>query len=182
VLGELQTFSNAYRHRDEPIDVADQLHQNAVHASPDTSIVVRASKLSACAIHADPERFNSTIRKLIDNAMLSIAERRLREPNLRGEIVLQSWQRGSRTVIAVDDNGVGICARARERLFDPFFTTRANGFGLGLALVKQFANHYGGSVRAVNKKTGCRIELVLPSSVATQVTAVSKANYDTAPH
>ncbi len=163
-LGELQTFGNAYQHQDDLLDVAKQLIANAHTDLSDTRIVVRAPAAERCRIYVDAERFNATIAQLLDNALLAVEARRKREPGLRGDIVLHTWQRGERVVIAVDDNGTGVSARARERLFDPFFTTRADRFGLGLALIKQFAEHYGGSVRAVNKKVGCRIELILPSA------------------
>jgi len=48
--------------------------------------------------------------------------------------------------IEIADDGDGIPAEARPRLFTPFFTTRATGTGLGLALVKRIAGAHGGTV------------------------------------
>lgn len=56
--------------------------------------------------------------------------------------------------IRVRDNGPGIRDDALDRLFDPFFTTRAGGTGLGLAVVAMTASHHGGEVLARNRDGG----------------------------
>jgi two-component system sensor histidine kinase FlrB len=56
--------------------------------------------------------------------------------------------------IRVRDNGPGIAPDVLPRLFDPFFTTRARGTGLGLAVVAMTVSHHGGEVRARNRVDG----------------------------
>jgi signal transduction histidine kinase len=51
-------------------------------------------------------------------------------------------------VLEVRDEGLGLSARATEKLFQPFFTTKATGTGLGLAVVKRIVDSHGGEVRA----------------------------------
>ncbi|GAB5413232.1 MAG: sensor histidine kinase FleS [Congregibacter sp.] len=56
--------------------------------------------------------------------------------------------------IRVSDDGPGISADVLPRLFDPFFTTRSGGTGLGLAVVAMTASNHGGQVRAQNRREG----------------------------
>ena len=56
--------------------------------------------------------------------------------------------------IRVQDTGPGIPEDILPRLFDPFFTTRAQGTGLGLAVVAMTAASHGGEVRAQNRPGG----------------------------
>jgi len=67
------------------------------------------------------------------------------------------------SVIAVEDNGPGIDPAARERVFQPFFTTKRNGTGLGLALVQKIIVFHNGRIRVgASPLGGARIEVSLP--------------------
>ena len=70
--------------------------------------------------------------------------------------------------ISVLDNGEGIPASALTKLFRPFFTTKANGTGLGLAVVQNIIVQHGGQVEARNRAEGGAafiVTLPLPRSV-----------------
>jgi PAS domain S-box-containing protein len=71
---------------------------------------------------------------------------------IRGEAVRQNENGFQR--ITVFDNGAGIPADVREKLFRPFFTTKSNGTGLGLAVVQKIIVQHGGQVRARNRTEG----------------------------
>lgn len=57
-------------------------------------------------------------------------------------------------MLSVTDNGPGVPAELMDRIFNPFFTTKDRGMGLGLAIVHQIAESLGGSVQAVNRPEG----------------------------
>jgi signal transduction histidine kinase len=57
-------------------------------------------------------------------------------------------------VIAVSDNGPGIAMDQREKVFVPFFTTKRQGSGVGLTLVRQIASVHGGSVTITETSGG----------------------------
>jgi hypothetical protein len=54
--------------------------------------------------------------------------------------------------ISVSDNGVGITEENKERVFEPKFTTKSSGMGLGLAMVKNLVETYGGSISFTSKR------------------------------
>ena len=81
---------------------------------------------------------------------------------LRGEVV-QSEEDGWQRVI-VTDNGPGITTAAMPKLFRPFFTTKSNGTGLGLAVVQKIIVQHGGHIEVRNcAKGGAEFIVTLPT-------------------
>jgi PAS domain S-box-containing protein len=92
---------------------------------------------------------------------------------VRGEIV-RGEDTGSQQIM-VFDNGPGIAADALSKLFRPFFTTKANGTGLGLAVVQKIIVQHGGQVEARNRPEGGAafiVTLPLPRRVPEAVESV----------
>jgi two-component system sensor histidine kinase HydH len=82
-----------------------------------------------------------------------------------GEISLSALEEPRHVRIAVSDNGVGMTEEEREQMFDPFFTTRNAGTGLGLAVSHQFVEQLNGAfeVKTVPGK-GTSVTIVLPKT------------------
>jgi signal transduction histidine kinase len=70
---------------------------------------------------------------------------------------IRGWAR-----IAVTDQGPGIPPQAADRIFQPFFTTKATGTGLGLAVVKRIAEAQSGEVLVDSSAEGTTFTLRLP--------------------
>jgi signal transduction histidine kinase len=64
----------------------------------------------------------------------------------KGWVILRTRKDGDRVVIEVEDSGVGIASEVLPRLFDPFFSTKDGGNGLGLALTQSIVRDHGGDV------------------------------------
>ena len=112
------------------------------------------------AVQAEPVALQQIIHNLLMNALQALeqvapAQRRLRL-QLRRE-------RDSQVLLAVRGHGHGVPTEARARLFEPFYSTRAGGLGLGLPLCESLAQALGGSlVLAAADGPGAQFELRLP--------------------
>ena len=88
----------------------------------------------------------------------------LDDPDLtnRRVIVRVVAQEPNRTAIQVLDNGIGVPKIIRDKIFEPFVTTRANGRGLGLAIAGDVIRWHRGSVSCRPRKSGTCMEITLP--------------------
>jgi len=85
------------------------------------------------------------------------------EAGREGEIVLRVSTAGEFGVVDIRDQGPGVADELRERIFAPFFTTRAAGSGIGLALSREKAKLLGGDVTlAQSDPQGSVFRLTLP--------------------
>jgi signal transduction histidine kinase len=106
---------------------------------------------------ASVEGDEGLLRQALLNLARNAAEACAGEPNggkvlLRGEI--NSGDERGLQRISVFDNGPGIPEDTLPKLFRPFFTTKANGTGLGLAVVQKIILQHGGNVEARNRAEG----------------------------
>ena len=92
---------------------------------------------------ADPVQMQQVFVNLVKNACEAMSE-------LEGErrIELRTRAGGPRVRFEVQDNGPGLSADVRARLFQPFVTTKPDGMGLGLAICQSIVEAHGGSLRA----------------------------------
>ncbi len=106
------------------------------------------------------------LRMVLTNLLLNAAQAVLSNGG-SGEISVWFGLEGRELCLIVEDDGPGLSAEALARAFEPLFTTRSKGIGLGLALCRRIAERHGGSVRAANREEGgARFELRLPGVLA----------------
>ncbi len=95
---------------------------------------------------ADPDLLTRAFSNIIKNAVES--------NDFKGEVVIRTHISASRWVAEITDQGRGIPEEYVEKLFEPFFTTRTKGTGLGLAFVSQVIAAHSGDVTAENTDIG----------------------------
>jgi signal transduction histidine kinase len=81
-----------------------------------------------------------------------------------GRIKVEAWLLNGQALIAVGDGGSGVAPEIKQRIWEPFFTTKQRGTGLGLAIVRKRMEEAGGSARLAVTPTGegARFELLVP--------------------
>ncbi len=108
-------------------------------------------------VRADREQITQVIVNLLQNA----CDAARAHPEPRVELRVEADARSAR--LHVDDNGPGLPAGARERVFEPYYTTKPHGTGLGLAIVRRIAlDHEGGVEVGESPLGGARFTLRLP--------------------
>jgi two-component system sensor histidine kinase HydH len=110
-------------------------------------------------VTADPVRLTQALMNLVINAVQAVGT------NGRVEVSAAKSATGDALILQVRDNGPGIPADKLDEIFDPYFTTKPEGIGLGLWIARQIAVAHGGTLRTENAPTGGAIfTLLLPLS------------------
>ncbi|MEM7694415.1 MAG: PAS domain-containing sensor histidine kinase [Pseudomonadota bacterium] len=119
--------------------------------------------------HFDQRLVTQALSNLVKNAAEAIEQTTADERGGPGRIFVRVHQNeAGETLVDIIDNGIGFPEEGRERLLEPYMTTRAKGTGLGLAIVKKIAEEQGGRIElmdasAVSDNTrGACIRFVLP--------------------
>jgi signal transduction histidine kinase len=130
---------------------------------------------------ADAEMIRATVLNLLINAAQAM--------NGHGRIDVTLGRSGNTSVIVVRDYGPGIPADLRDRVLEPFFTTKARGGGLGLPIARRTAELHGGTLTIESPAgEGTAVTLRLPLRPAVTTTDAPDAavptrtsRFDTAP-
>ena len=100
---------------------------------------------------------------LIKQALLNIFSNSLNATESGGKMRVSTAIRSDRLTISVKDTGEGISKENVAKLFEPFFTTRPGGVGLGLAIVQQIISSHGGKIKVKSRQGGgTAFHIVLP--------------------
>ncbi len=140
----------------EPGRLMDAIIGLAGHSAQQKGITIRKDVPPAApAFECDPEQMKQVILNLAINAVQAMTA--------PGEVVLSARRSDSSVVISVRDQGPGINDADLDKIFNPFFTTKEAGTGLGLSVVHQIVTQHGGVVKAErNPDRGMTFSLVLP--------------------
>jgi signal transduction histidine kinase len=100
----------------------------------------------------DPEMIERVLINLITNSIQAMPE--------GGDVKISASQRGEMAMIRIEDTGTGIPEEAMPKLFQPLFTTKAKGVGLGLAACRRLVEAHGGKI-AIRSEVGVGTEVTL---------------------
>lgn len=116
--------------------------QKTAHPEIDYEIHSDSEEMST---GCDRQQINRVLTNLLLNAEEAIEGRREEEGDFKGRIRLRLLDLPEGFVIEIEDNGKGLPEVSRDRLTEPYVTTRKKGTGLGLAIVKKIMEDHGGS-------------------------------------
>ena len=141
----------------ETLEVAELLGgaADAVERPPGVSLTIDAA--GGLSVRGDRVQLGQALVNLLTNAVQTVGP--------GGAIRLAARADGNAVALHVEDDGPGVDEAVRGRIFEPLITTREQGNGLGLALVKRVAERHGGSVgHEPRAGGGTRFTLRLPAA------------------
>lgn len=132
----------------QAVSVADTMRE--IEAVLHTELTARKATLDhACGevvVHADPSQFRQVLINLVLNAVQAQRE--------GGWVRVTAEENGSRATVRIEDGGPGIPEEVRERVLEPFFTTRQQGSGLGLTIASGLVTRNGGTMKILDGAEG----------------------------
>jgi two-component system nitrogen regulation sensor histidine kinase NtrY len=136
-------------------------------ADPSVTIDIE-EPLTTIPIVCDGRIVGQALANVLKNAGEAIAVRPAPAPS-PGRICVRLRQSASTVEVEIEDNGVGLPEKNRDRLTEPYVTTREKGTGLGLAIVKRILEDHGGRLTLGDARPGpgARVVLAFPNAAAT---------------
>ncbi|MEZ5352902.1 MAG: ATP-binding protein [Bryobacteraceae bacterium] len=140
----------------EPVCVIGSVANLVRHSAEQQNVVLREDIPSGLAsVEGDSEQIEQVILNLTLNAIQAMPG--------GGEIILSGAQRSGEIMLSVQDQGSGIADEDLDKIFDPFYTTKASGTGLGLSVAHQIVTQHRGSIQvSKNDGPGMKVTVVLP--------------------
>ncbi|MDP6978982.1 MAG: HAMP domain-containing sensor histidine kinase, partial [Myxococcota bacterium] len=160
-ISHLLKYARDEDFRFEPVSLPDII-DSAVASVQDRvesqHVEVDIEVSAPCTMRGDAEKLRRVVVNLLRNAMDAFDEARVEMPC----IVIMAGENlaGSEVWLRFRDNGPGMAPEVRDRIFDPFYTTKQDGTGLGLALSKKLVESHGGSME-VQELAGAGSEFLL---------------------
>jgi two-component system sensor histidine kinase HydH len=156
-VAELERVEKSISHllryaREEEMQIGEVVMEDVLESALET-FRDRAER-SAVAIHrqydssgrmrGDGEQLRRVVINLVGNAIDALEEARIQAPEIR--VAMGENLAGTEVWVRIADNGMGMEDEVSGRIFDPFYTSRAAGTGLGLALCRKIVDNHGGGI------------------------------------
>jgi PAS domain S-box-containing protein len=169
--------------RVEPAGIADELLRILAPSIPE-HVKVSAEIPPGLALRGDPGQLRQVLLNLIHNARDALAGRggtlagRARSEHLTGapqpdDVLTPSA--GAYVLLEVEDDGPGMDSETRRHVFEPFYTTKQTGHGLGLPAVLGIVRAHGGGIRVISSPgAGATFQILWPAAATAPMRAASQ--------
>ena len=148
IASEFSAFAKMPKARKEEVEIVRKLKNVTSLFENEQNIEINLilNGIPELYVIADKEQVSRVFINLIKNAIQAIPKGR------KGKITVKLEESENRAKITVEDNGEGISEEQKKHLFEPNFTTKTTGTGIGLAIVKNIVTTAGGSIKVESKK------------------------------
>jgi PAS domain S-box-containing protein len=154
IVTDFLRFARPPRTERRPVDLAPVIQQSVDLAQVKAQVEMKVAYDEPLMARCDPD----AIKQVLLNVLLNAIEAAPAEP-----VDCEARVTGDQVVISVADRGPGIPDSARRQVFDPFFSTKSRGTGLGLAVSKQIVDEHHGKIRLLGRRGGgTRVVIELP--------------------
>lgn len=141
-IGELLDYAKPGQLKREPTAIAEVIRKTVSLIQVDAESYGISITLGLAddlpPVQVDPDKLNQVLLNLLLNALQAMPD--------GGELSVRTAREGRMLVIAITDSGVGISPENLQRVFDPYFTTKSDGTGLGLAMSAKIVEEHGGVI------------------------------------
>lgn len=121
--------------------------------------IERSSAGAVPAVLADPDQLKQVFLNLVTNAVQAMEES-------GGTILIRTAAAGEFVLVEVTDDGPGIPPEDLGKIFDPFYSKRQGGTGLGLTIVHRIVDEHGGHIEVKSSRQGTTFSVSLPAVIA----------------
>lgn len=170
ILHDFRDFLTATQLKREPTDLNALVRSAVDGIFPKRSDIRLAYELSEgiSELLVDPRKLTRAITEVVENALSFLETGTLwvrtgeAEPEMVRRLGVRSAS-GRFACIEIEDQGPGVGAESKQRIFEPFYSSRVKGMGLGLSIVKGILDAHGGTVAETGiEGQGARFVMLLP--------------------
>ena len=141
IANEFSTFAKMPNPNEEKVELLQLINGvKELFTETDGSNISIETDLKELYINGDKDQFVRVFNNLIKNALQAVPNDRI------GKVEIFVQKQNGKARISIQDNGIGIEESKRFKIFVPYFTTKSNGTGLGLAMVKQIIENHNGTI------------------------------------
>jgi two-component system sensor histidine kinase HydH len=164
LTADLLTYARPAKLNEEKFDTekfCQEIKRSVAPLKGDVKLHITCEKLE---LHLDREKLMQVVFNLVQNAIEAASE--INE----GEVWFSMKSSGSILILTIEDKGPGLSLDIKNRLFEPFVTTKAKGTGLGLAIVDRLLEAMGGEISFSDREgNGVIVKITLPQHTVNSI-------------
>ena len=145
IVNDLRDFSSDRKNLSKQVDINMLIDENLRNMKIPNGVTVKRQFSQVPLATVDSDQIKRVFQNLVQNAVQAMEN--------EGTLTVVSGEKDGFVKVAFNDTGAGISRETMEKLFTPFFTTKAQGMGMGLAICKKFVEANGGTI-AVESQEG----------------------------